>query len=143
MGHPPRVPVWIGWEKSVIYFITICVADRKSVLASNAAFSAFKRAVARLRHWKVLAAVVMPDHLHVIAAPTRDRDAKVGNFSGALKRWIREELGASWKWQPGCFDRPLRSDESLHEKWRYLQENPVRAGLVSNSGNWPYQIGLE
>jgi REP element-mobilizing transposase RayT len=143
MGHPPRVPVWIGWEKSVIYFITICVADRKSVLANNAAFSAFKRAVARLRHWKVLAAVVMPDHLHVIAAPTRDRDAKVGNFSGALKRWIREELGASWKWQPGCFDRLMRSDESLHEKWLYLQENPVRAGLVSNSGDWPYQIGLD
>jgi len=143
MGHPPRVPAWIGWEKSVIYFITICVADRKSVLANNAAFSAFKRAVARLRHWKVLAAVVMPDHLHVIAAPTRDRDAKVGNFSGALKRWIREELGASWKWQPGCFDRLMRSDESLHEKWLYLQENPVRAGLVSNSGDWPYQIGLD
>ena len=143
MGHPPRVPVWIGWEKSVIYFITICVADRKSVLANNAAFSAFKRAVARLRHWKVLAAVVMPDHLHVIVAPIRDRDAKVGNFSGALKRWIREELGASWKWQPGCFDRLMRSDESLHEKWLYLQENPVRAGLVSNSGDWPYQIGLD
>ena len=142
MGHPPRVPVWIGWEKSVIYFITICVAHRKPVLANNAAFSAFKRAVARLRHWKVLAAVVMPDHLHVVVR-SRDRDAKVGNFSGALKRWIREELGASWKWQPGCFDRPLRSDESLHEKWRYLQENPVRAGLVSNSGNWPYQIGLD
>jgi REP element-mobilizing transposase RayT len=106
------------------------------------AFSAFKRAVARLRHWKVLAAVLMPDHLHVVVAP-EDRDAKVGNFSGALKRWIREELGASWKWQPGCFDRLLRSDESLHEKWRYLQENPVRAGLVSNSGNWPYQIGLD
>jgi REP-associated tyrosine transposase len=143
MGHPPRVPVWIGWEKSVIYFITICVADRKSVLANNAAFSAFKRAVARLRHWKVLAAVVMPDHLHVIVAPTRDRDAKVGNFSGALKRWIREQLDASWKWQPGCFDRLMRSDESLHEKWLYLQENPVRAGLVSNSGDWPYQIGLD
>ena len=142
MGHPPRVPVWIGWEKSVIYFVTICVAHRKPVLANNAAFSAFKRAVARLRHWKVLAAVVMPDHLHVVVAP-EDRDAKIGNFSGALKRWIREELGASWKWQPGCFDRLLRSDESLHEKWRYLQENPVRAGLVSNSGNWPYQIGLD
>jgi len=142
MGHPPRVPVWIGWEKSVIYFVTICVAHRKPVLANNAAFSAFKRAVARLRHWKVLAAVLMPDHLHLVVAP-EDRDAKVGNFSGALKRWIREELGASWKWQPGCFDRLLRSDESLHEKWRYLQENPVRAGLVSNSGDWPYQIGLD
>ena len=143
MGHPPRVPVWIGWEKSVIYFVTICVAHRKPVLANNAAFSAFKRAVARLRHWKVLAAVVMPDHRHVIVAPTRDRDAKVGTFSGALKRWIREELGASWKWQPGCFDRLMRSDESPHEKWLYLQENPVRADLVSNFGDWPYQIGLD
>lgn len=142
MGHPPRVPVWIGWEKSVIYFVTICVADRKAVLANNAAFSAFKRAAARLRHWKVLAAVLMPDHLHVVVAP-EDRDAKTGNFSGASKRWIREQLGASWKWQPGCFDRLMRSDESLHEKWLYLQENPVRARLVSNSGDWPYQIGLD
>jgi len=84
----------------------------------------------------------MPDHLHVIAAPTRDREARVGNFSGALKRWIREDLSASWKWQSGCFDRLFRSDESLHEKWRYLQENPVRAGLVSNSGDLAYQVGL-
>ncbi len=84
----------------------------------------------------------MPDHLHVIVAP-EDRSAKVGNFSGAVKRWIREELSASWEWQPGCFDRLLRSDESLYEKWRYLQENPVRACLVSDSGDWPYQIGLD
>src|SRR6184192_1080413 len=35
-----------------------------------------------------------------------------------------------WKWQPGCFDRLLRSDEPLHEKWSYLQENPVRPGLL-------------
>ena len=142
MGHPPRVPVWISWEKSVIYFVTICVAGRKSVLANEAAFSAFKKAVAKLHNWRVLAAVLMPNHLHVIVAP-EDREAKVGNCSGALKRWIREELSASWEWQPGCFDRLLRSDESLHEKWRYLQENPVCAGLVSESGDWPYQIGLD
>jgi hypothetical protein len=43
---------------------------------------------------------------------------------------MRKELNASWEWQPGCFDRLLRSDESLHEKWLYIQENPVRAGLV-------------
>ena len=110
-------------------------------MANEAAFSAFKKAVAKLRNWKVLAAVLMPDHLHVIVAP-EDREAKVGNFSGAFKRWIREELSASWEWQRGCFDRLLRSDESLDEKWRYLQENPGRAGLVSNSGDWPYQIGL-
>ena len=87
--------------------------------------------------------LLMPDHLHAIVFPTQDREAKVGNFSGALKRWIRTELHASWKWQPGCFDRLLRSDESLHEKWLYLQENPVRAGLVKNSKDWPYRLNLD
>ena len=91
----------------------------------------------------MLAAVLMPDHLHVIVSPTNARDAKLGNFSAALKRWIRRELNAAWTWQPVFFDRLLRSDESLHEKWLYVQENPARAGLVKHSGDWPYQVGLD
>src|SRR5439155_9742947 len=139
MGHPPRIPVWLRWEQSVIYFITICVADRRPVLANENAFVAFKNAATKLRDWTVLAGVLMPDHLHVIAAPTRDRDAKVGNFSAAIKRWMRQELNASWKWQRGSFDRLLRSDESLHDKWLYVEENPVRAGLVQKWEDWPYR----
>jgi hypothetical protein len=46
----------------------------------------------------------MPDHLHVIVAAS-ERDARLGNFSAALKRWMRKELDASWEWQAGCFDR--------------------------------------
>jgi REP element-mobilizing transposase RayT len=127
----------------VIYFVTICVADRKSVLANEAAFNALKAAIATLRHWKVLAAMLMLYHLHLIAAPTQNREAKIGNFSGGLKRWMRQELNASWNWQPGCFDRLLRSDESLHDKWLYIQENPVRTGLVKRWTDWPYQLGLD
>jgi REP element-mobilizing transposase RayT len=127
----------------VIYFVTICVANRRTVLANETAFKAFKTAVGKLDNWKVLAAMLMPDHMHVIAAPIESRDAKLGNFSGALKRWIRQELNASWTWQPGCFDRLLRSDESLHDKWFYIQENPVRAGLVKHSKDWPYQVGMD
>jgi REP element-mobilizing transposase RayT len=85
----------------------------------------------------------MPDHLHVIVAPKEDRDARVGNFSAALKRWIRKDLDATWKWQAGCFDRLLRSNESLHKKWLYVEENPVRAGLVKDSREWPFGIGFE
>jgi REP element-mobilizing transposase RayT len=79
----------------VIYFVTICVANRQSVLANKPALDAFKAAVAKLHDWRVLAAMLMPDHLHVIVAPLRDREAKLGNFSGALKRWMRQELNAS------------------------------------------------
>ena len=62
--------VWLKWDQSVIYFVTICVERRRHVLANNVAFIAFKNAAARLRDWKVLAAVIMPDHLHVIVTPT-------------------------------------------------------------------------
>jgi hypothetical protein len=34
----------------------------------------------------------------------------------------------------------IRWDQSV---WLYIQENPVRAGLVKNSKDWPYQIGLD
>lgn len=139
MGHPPRIPVWLTWDQSVIYFVTFCVEGRRQVLANEEAFLAFKNAASRLQDWKVLAAVLMPDHLHVIVTPTEDREARLGNCSAALKRWIRQELSARWKWQPGSFDRLLRSDESLHEKWLYVDENPVRAGLVKRPQDWPYR----
>ena len=125
------------------YFDTICVANRKPVLANKEALKAFSVAASKLQDWRVLAAMLMPDHLHVVVAPAKDHDAKLGNFSAALKRWMREELNASWKWQPGCFDRLLRSDESLHEKWIYIQENPVHAGLVKDWKDWPYRVGFE
>lgn len=154
MAHPPRIPVWLPADKEVIYFITVCVAHRKRVLANDRAFAAFKIATSKLTHWEILAAVLMPDHLHAIVAPTEDRDANVGNFSAALKRWMREEINrdgkrsacpttADWQWQPGCFDRLLRSDESFGEKWIYVEENPVRAGLVKRFEDWPYRFAFD
>jgi REP element-mobilizing transposase RayT len=143
MGHPPRIPVWLRWEQGVIYFVTICVQNRKSVLANYETLAAFRLVRAKFHDWKILAAVIMPDHLHVIVTPTKDREAAISNFSAALKRWMREELGAEWKWQRGCFDRLLRSDESLHAKWLYLLNNPVRAGPAADSDSWPYRFGFD
>jgi REP element-mobilizing transposase RayT len=100
----------------VIYFVTMCDSHRQCVLANEATFNALKAAIAKLKHWRVLAAMLMPDYLDVIVAPTQDRDSKLGNFSGAFKRSMRQELNVSWNWQAGCFDRLLRSDESLHDK---------------------------
>ncbi len=41
-------------------------------------------------------------------------------------------------WQRGFFDHVLRSNESYSQKWNYVRENPVRAGLVENADDWPY-----
>ena len=56
-----------------------------------------------------------------------------------LKRAISVRLESPKLWQPGFFDHILRSDESYGEKWNYIHENPVRAGLVKSADNWPYQ----
>ena len=56
---------------------------------------------------------------------------------------MRQTLAAEWQWQAGSFDRLLRSDESTEEKWQYIRENPVRAGLVENWRDWPYRVGFE
>ena len=143
MGHPPRIPVCLRWEQGVIYFVTICVADRPPVLADQEAVNALKAAASKLKHWKLLAGLLMLDHLRAFVTPTEERGARLGNFSAAMKRWIRQELNAGWDWQPGCFDRLLRTDESLYDKWLYVQNNPVRAGLAKRWEDWPYRIGFE
>jgi len=142
MGHPPRIPVWLNHDQPVIYFLTFCVADRRPVLANDQTFAAFADVVHKLSNWKIIAAILMPDHVHLLAAPN-NRDAEVGEVSAGIKRAVRKRVQANWQWQPGCFDRLLRSDESAEEKWNYIRENPVRAGLVDHWSRWPYRIGFE
>ncbi len=67
------------------------MANRQKVLANDLAFAAFKSAIARLAKWSVIAGILMPDHVHLLIAPT-DRDAAVGNASAAIKRFMRQEL---------------------------------------------------
>jgi hypothetical protein len=38
----------------------------------------------------------------------------------------------------GFFDHVLRSRESYEQKWLYVRENPVRAGLVQRVDDWPF-----
>ncbi len=54
----------------------------------------------------------------------------------------RKELALSGKCSSlarDFWDTQLRKEESCAEKWLYVVENPVRAGLVTRSSDWPYQ----
>ena len=83
----------------------------------------------------------MPDHAHWIVAPQLDREISVGDFANAFKRLLRKNLrDQEWEWQRGCFDRLLRSDENLRNEWIYVQDNPVRHGLVERAELWPYRF---
>ena len=82
----------------------------------------------------------MPNHVHFFVRGSDDFN--LGQWVNGLKRAISVSLGATRKrplWQPGLFDHVLRNDESYCEKWKYVGENPVRAGLVQRTDDWPYQ----
>ena len=83
--------------------------------------------------------VLMPDHLHLFVKG--DANFMLSRWVGGLKRAIAVELGCrpGELWQPGFFDHVVRSNESYVEKWNYVRENSVRAGLVTESEQWPYQ----
>lgn len=99
--------------------------------------------IERLDKWNTYCIMAMPDHIHLLTAPL-DRESSVAAFLKWFKRWFNESSGAPKKsqWQQGGFDRLLRTSESIHEKWNYVRENPVRAGLVAYWKQWPYQKGF-
>jgi REP element-mobilizing transposase RayT len=43
-------------------------------------------------------------------------------------------------WQRNFFDHRLWHNESLAEKFEYICQNPVRAGLITQGEEWPYAI---
>jgi REP-associated tyrosine transposase len=124
-----------------LFYITCCTLDRRPIRELGAAHSAFARygEYAQERNIAVGRYVLMPDHFHLFVKG--DADFMLSRWVGGLKRAMAVELGcrAGELWQPGFFDHTLRSDESYDGKWNYVRENPVRAGLVSNADEWPYQ----
>jgi putative transposase len=82
----------------------------------------------------------MPDHLHLFVCGPHD--FMLAEWMKGLKRGISNACRAHSKrvrWQPGFFDHLIRNDESYGEKWNYVRDNPVRAGLVTIADDWPYQ----
>ena len=89
MSRPPRIPNWLPWEKRTIYFITFCIESRKPVLANAQAWQICRAVFDKLDEWRILSAIAMPDHLHILAAPA-GRDASISDFSKWFKRWFNE-----------------------------------------------------
>jgi putative transposase len=99
---------------------------------------------AKDRHgWCVGSYVMMPDHVHFFCAP-QPASRNLSRFVGSWKEWtgkrmVRELGFRSPVWQPEFFDHLLQSEESYSLKWEYVQQNPVRAGLVASKDQWKFR----
>ena len=131
-----------------LYFVTACTYRRQRLFEDQNVHRAFVQFCSRgvEQGCRVGRYVLMPDHVHVFVSFSKADISSLNRLSGwvkALKGCLsmiwRLQKKASPYWQKGFFDHIIRSGESYAEKWRYVVENPVRAGLVHNWEKWPYQ----
>ena len=140
---PPRLNQIFQQHDPPLYFVTFNTQHRRPLLARQEIFDAFV-AYARKNEMDGRAVgrfVIMPDHIHLFVRI--GPDSRLNDFVRLLKQALTKELKSLGEtgdfWQPGFFDRLLRHSESYSEKWNYVRENPVRAGLVKFSEDWQWQ----
>jgi putative transposase len=98
------------------------------------------------RKWTIHAAVIMPDHVHVLAQPLLLPDDRSFNLSEIIRsvktfsaRTINARRGATGPlWQDERYDRIIRNEAEFLEKWQYLRNNPVARGLAATQEGYPW-----
>jgi REP element-mobilizing transposase RayT len=104
-----------------------------------------------IRHWHLIkwqlyAAVVMPDHVHVLAQPLIRPTGGAFNLAEILhgvKRFSARKINQEREvqgslWQDECFDRIVRDDAEFLEKWQYIRNNPLKTGLAPSPEEYPW-----
>ena len=140
MAHPRKPPRLAElFVESPVFFVTFNTLDRQPVLANEPAHRAFRDYASRATEHGIAVGryVLMPDHVHLFVCG--GLTFNLGLWERGLKRAMTLATGDQVRWQPGFFDHVLRNDESYGEKWLYVRDNPVRAGLVARWDVWPYQ----
>jgi REP element-mobilizing transposase RayT len=138
-----RLPHWI--PDAVAIFVTRRLADSgPRWLAAPALAEIVANAIqfgSASGHWYELHAwVVMPNHVHVVMRP-------IHNFS-KIMRWLKwttarrcnESLGRTGIpfWQDESYDHWIRDRHEFHSVVNYVEQNPVRAGLVEQAEDWAW-----
>jgi putative transposase len=135
----PAAGVHIYPGQPTIVFLTVATRHRSSWLADPLVHRLLIEDWNEAEAWIVGHYLLMPDHLHLFCAPV--------HLQISIERWIAfwksvfrsKHDRADWKFQSRGWHHRLRREESYQDKWRYVQENPVRDNLVSRSCDWPYQ----
>jgi len=126
-----------------VYFVTACTQERRRLLDRESVLRAvveFGERGPQVGAW-LGSFVLMPDHLHAFVALDAELCRLSGWVSGlkaAVALVLKSEGMEGPYWQKGFFDHVLRGSESASEKWAYVRNNPVRAGLVQRAEDWRY-----
>jgi RecG-like helicase/REP element-mobilizing transposase RayT len=134
-----------------IYAVTISTKARRGL--SPAARTIVLMALRHFHNdrYELYAACVMPDHVHFLFQPwPKAKDDKANEEFWSLKELLHSiksfsahEINAAEKkqgavWERESFDRYVRSDRDLEEKFHYILRNPWDAEVVGQNEDYPW-----
>jgi putative transposase len=137
MAAPPR-----GNTGLSVYFITASTFQRQSLFQSERMAQLF---IGVLKHYRrqqkylLHEFVLMPNHFHLLITPALTLERAIQLIKGGFSYRAKRELGFTGEiWQPSFYDRRVRDIAEYQAFREYIHLNPVKKGLVSATGEWPY-----
>jgi hypothetical protein len=93
-----------------------------------------------LGHYEVGAFVVMPNHVHLLVIPPIPVAELTRRLKGFTARQANRMLGRTGEafWQPESYDHWVRSEQEWGRIAKYIESNPVLAGLAARPEGYPW-----
>jgi putative transposase len=125
----------------------VASANRGEIIFKKAAmkklFLAFLKKAKKKYGFSVAHFCIMGNHVHLVIRPNDDATYSLsktmqwllGNFS---KAWNKVHGLKGHLWKARFFSRVIENDADLRNVIQYLNENPVKAGLVKRAEEWEY-----
>jgi REP element-mobilizing transposase RayT len=99
------------------------------------------------QRYLLIAWCIMPNHVHVVFVPYSHHplDEILQSWKGYTARCANQILGRKGPfWERESFDHLIRNQQYLVNFVRYVEVNPVDAGLCATPKDWPYSsVGVE
>ena len=132
-------------------FLTITTYKRKPILIDNIVLlrESFKRAI-EIYNFEIYAAVILPDHMHLILIPKKIEDypkiifAIKYHFSRNVKisenrlSFSKIRKGEKGIWQRRYWEHTIISEKNLYKHVDYIHYNPTKHGFVEKPKDWKY-----
>lgn len=126
------------------FFITASCAQGRAVLQSARMAELFMdtlHSYVRQQRFIIHDFVVMPNHVHALITVPADTSLETAMqlIKGGFSFRAKKELGFTGEiWQRGFSDVYVADRESFLTHREYIDQNPVRSGLVSTPQDYPF-----
>jgi putative transposase len=96
--------------------------------------------------YELFTVVIMPDHVHILIRPFLKSETQywsIGSILHSIKSYSAKQIPKVMPhigkvWQDGRRDEMIRDENEFYNKWEYIRQNPVKAGLSATPEEYPF-----